>query len=75
MKIDPNKCIGCQMCKTNCPMDAITVNAMGKCEIDTTKCVNCCTCLTWCPADAISQDQLKTKVAFSYATFYKFYTI
>lgn len=56
MKINPNKCIGCQMCKTNCPMDAITVNAMGKCEIDTTKCVNCCTCLTWCPADAISQD-------------------
>lgn len=56
MKIDQNKCVGCQTCKNNCPLSAISVTSDGKCQIDKNKCVNCCTCLTWCPADAITQD-------------------
>ena len=44
MKIDQNKCVGCQTCKNNCPMQAISVNSNNKCEIDPKKCVNCCTC-------------------------------
>lgn len=56
MKIDQNKCIGCQACLCGCPVQAINVNSEGKCEIDKSKCANCGTCASICPMSAISHD-------------------
>lgn len=56
MKIDQNKCVGCQACKMNCPCEAISLNQDGKCEIDTSKCVSCGMCASICPMQAISSN-------------------
>lgn len=45
-------CIGCQICKKNCPADAITVEEFNA-VIDYEKCTKCGTCMEKCPKKAI----------------------
>ncbi len=47
------KCVGCGICKNNCPVDAITVKD-GKAKIDKTKCIRCYCCQEFCPKEAIA---------------------
>ena len=49
-----NECIGCQVCKTFCPAQAIR---FGDCknEIDQKKCIHCGTCYKECPICVISE--------------------
>jgi len=49
-----DECVGCQVCKTFCPAQAIR---FGNCknEIDQKKCIHCGTCYKECPACVISE--------------------
>jgi ferredoxin len=47
-------CVGCQVCKTYCPAQAIN---FGNCknEIDQKKCIHCGTCYRGCHINVISE--------------------
>jgi len=51
------ECVGCQVCKTFCPAQAIR---FGDCrnEIDQSKCQHCGTCYKECPICVISETPL-----------------
>jgi len=51
------ECIGCQVCRTFCPAEAIR---FGNCqnEIIQEKCIHCGTCYESCPICAISETEI-----------------
>ena len=65
MRIDKEKCAGCELCHPYCPVEAIaTVEREGKSvsEIDQGECVECGNCLERsgiCPVDAIYRPKLE----------------
>lgn len=59
--IDPNKCVGCGLCKTVCKFDAISNHT-----IDSFSCEGCAACTLVCPQSAIKL--LEEKTADTYIT-------
>lgn len=51
-----DKCIGCQICKKQCPTNAISGEAKSIHEIDQEACIKCGVCMNKCPIDAIVLD-------------------
>lgn len=46
-------CVGCTMCLTRCPTDAITGATKEQHFIDPNKCIDCGVCATYCPVECI----------------------
>jgi len=51
--INPEACIGCQICLNSCPVGAISMTEDNKAWIDPGKCILCGLCVASCPVDAI----------------------
>jgi len=61
--IDQDKCIGCGLCKKNCPVGAISVtdyvapgHKLASCTIDPEKCIKCGVCQANCKFGAITKE-------------------
>mgnify|MGYP003308168067 CR=1 FL=1 len=52
-----NKCLSCGLCKNNCPIGNITVDAKGK-PIWGKNCISCLACFHICPTNAVQYGKL-----------------
>lgn len=53
-KVKEDKCVGCGLCITDCPVSAIAFTENKKARIDENICYGCGECITKCPVRAIS---------------------
>ena len=47
-------CVGCGVCVSVCPFEAIEINGAGVAEVDKDRCIGCGLCAKACPAGAIT---------------------
>lgn len=49
-----DECIGCGLCQSECPVEAISMGPEHR-EIDQSKCIHGGTCFEGCPVEAIEE--------------------
>ena len=47
-------CVGCGVCVSVCPFEAIEINPLGVAAVDWTRCIGCGKCAKECPREVIS---------------------
>ncbi len=52
--VDEDKCVGCQVCISVCPYNAVSLNDRGRAEVNPALCKGCGTCTSTCVSGAIS---------------------
>ncbi|MBW2093373.1 MAG: 4Fe-4S binding protein [Deltaproteobacteria bacterium] len=55
--VDTEKCVGCGMCVSVCPAEAISVHEQAR--VDTERCMGCGHCVQECPEYALSLQPLR----------------
>ena len=56
LNISKNKCVGCGICESECPVKAISVDIRkGLAIIDKNRCIDCKLCIKKCPQNAIKE--------------------
>ncbi|ADY72797.1 hydrogenase, Fe-only [Desulfurobacterium thermolithotrophum DSM 11699] len=63
VRINQDKCVGCDTCKGHCPADAIKGGLGVAHSVDIMRCINCGQCLVNCPFGAIEQMSFVDEVA------------
>lgn len=56
MKVETDKCVGCEACTKVCPVNAIKM-IDGCAQIDSDICIGCGACAAECSFEAISEDE------------------
>ena len=51
--IDSEKCIACDKCAQECPMEAVEIDCQGHYRIDPDACTDCGSCSDVCPEEAV----------------------
>ena len=54
-EIDKDKCVGCQLCAQNCPVNVISGEPSKTHVIDQAGCIKCGVCFDVCPHDAVKR--------------------
>ncbi|MGD9008501.1 MAG: 4Fe-4S binding protein, partial [Desulfobacteraceae bacterium] len=64
--IDPDICVGCQVCIDLCPYGAIAFNPrLGVSEVNPAMCKGCGSCSGFCPSNAAGSRHFKSKQVFA----------
>jgi len=53
-EVDPDLCVGCELCIDRCQMEAIHMSEDQISTINTDRCIGCGLCVTTCPEEALS---------------------
>jgi len=54
--VDKNRCNGCEICVSECPVDDVIIMKEEKAEIDMDGCIRCGKCHDVCPQEAVRHD-------------------
>lgn len=52
-RVDPQACVGCEVCVERCPMEAVELGDEGTAVVDESRCIGCGVCTPSCEAQAV----------------------
>ena len=59
VEVDEEKCIGCEECVDNCPVNVFEMQAEKSMPVNAGECVGCDTCIELCEQEAITVNEIK----------------